>query len=112
MASRYEGNPRRRQGRGRPQRGRHCTAAGLPPDFSATVRLWATRNAQSWRNRNRPHRQRIEFDQRSAARARRQRRRVIHTAAARAHELLAFRQNFHEFFERGRDAVGAQQGSA
>ena len=62
------------------------------------------------RHGNRPHRQRIEPDQRSATGSGCQRSGVVHAAAAGPDEMLALRQDLHELLKSRGDAVGAKQG--
>ena len=108
IAVRYETNPRRFSA-AVPAARRALYSSRAAPDFSAVWRLWATRKRQSSRHGNRAHRQRLEFDQRGTAFSGGERGGMIHTAAARPHELLAFRQDLHQFLKARLAPVGLEQ---
>ena len=79
------------------------------PDFSARTPLSATRNAQSRGIGTCRTASWLKTHQRRVPCPRSQCGRVIHPAPARAHELLAVRQNLHQFFERRAPCVRTQQ---
>ena len=62
--------------------------------------------------RKRAHGDGLETDQGGAPLSGRKRSRMVHAAALRAHELLAFGQNFHQLLEGGALPPGLKQREA
>ena len=95
-----------------------CVRAGgaagivLGPDVARLLSRGETVRDQkhpALRYGNAAHRKRREVDQNGAAAPARKHRGMVHAAAARADEILALRQDVHQFFKRGLNPVGPQQ---